>query len=171
MRVCPIYLTSIAEPKTPMRPRENVQMENGTHSPIRVLLRNKLAYSSSNARCARRMAFDFFIRFSVDGLVKYVRFLNSFKTPERSYFFLKRRMALSIDSFSWITMPTNPFTSFHTGESPTDVPEIVWSAGRSILKFSTSCRSPSFWNATIIALLPFDIRALLNTRPTSFHLL
>jgi len=33
------------------------------------------------------MAFIFFIRFLTEGLVKNVRFLNSFRTPDRSYFF------------------------------------------------------------------------------------
>ncbi len=67
--------------------------------------------SSIIARCARRIAFTFFIRRLTDGLVKNVRFLNSFKTPDRSYFFLNRRIARSIGSFSPIMMPTRLITS------------------------------------------------------------
>jgi len=52
------------------------------------------------------MAFIRFIRFFTDGFVKNVRFLNSFRIPERSYFFLNRLIALSIGSFSPIMMPT-----------------------------------------------------------------
>jgi len=57
------------------------------------------------------MAFANFIRFLTDGLVKNERFLTSFKIPDRSYFFLKRRIARSIGSFSPIMMPTKKFTS------------------------------------------------------------
>jgi len=53
------------------------------------------------------MAFSFFMRFFTDGLLKYARFLNSFNTPERSYFFLKRLIARSMGSFSETTIPTN----------------------------------------------------------------
>jgi hypothetical protein len=58
-------------------------------------------YSTSSAvRLARRIAFCFFIRFLMEGFVKKVLFLNSFNTPERSYFFLNRFIARSIGSFS-----------------------------------------------------------------------
>ncbi len=67
--------------------------------------------SSIMARCARRMALTFFIRRLTEGFVKNVRFLNSFNTPERSYFFLNRRIALSIGSLSPMMMPTKKFTS------------------------------------------------------------
>lgn len=67
--------------------------------------------SSIMARCARRIAFTLFMRRFTEGLVKKVRFLNSFKTPDRSYFFLKRRIARSIGSFSPIIMPTRFITS------------------------------------------------------------
>ena len=60
----------------------------------------------SSVRWFRRMALTSFIRFFTDGFVKNVRFLNSFSTPERSYFFLKRLIARSIDSFSLTTTPT-----------------------------------------------------------------
>ena len=42
----------------------------------------------------------FSIRFSIEGFVKKVLFLNSFRTPDRSYFFLNLLRALSIFSFS-----------------------------------------------------------------------
>lgn len=61
---------------------------------------------SANVRCALRTAFTFFILFFTEGFVKYARFLNSFKTPERSYFFLNRFNARSIGSFSDTIMPT-----------------------------------------------------------------
>jgi len=67
--------------------------------------------SSIMARCARRMALTRFMRRFTDGLVKNVRLLNSFKTPDRSYFFLKRRIARSIGSFSPKMMPTRLITS------------------------------------------------------------
>jgi hypothetical protein len=58
------------------------------------------------------MALIFFIRFFTEGFVKYARFLNSFKTPDRSYFFLKRFSARSMDSLSLTLIPTNSkFTS------------------------------------------------------------
>jgi hypothetical protein len=57
-------------------------------------------------RSARRTAFTLFMRFFTDGFVKYARRLNSFNTPERSYFFLKRLMARSMGSFSETMMPT-----------------------------------------------------------------
>ncbi len=62
--------------------------------------------SSIIARCMRRTAFARFIRFFTEGFEKNVRFLNSFNTPERSYFFLKRRIARSMGSFSPIMIPT-----------------------------------------------------------------
>ena len=62
---------------------------------------------SAIVRCALRMAFTFFMRFLTEGLVKYARFLNSFRTPERSYFFLKRLIARSMGSFSDTTIPTS----------------------------------------------------------------
>lgn len=55
------------------------------------------------------MAFRRAMRFVMDGFVKAVRRLYSFRTPERSYFFLKRRMARSIDSPSWIVTPINAY--------------------------------------------------------------
>ncbi len=57
-------------------------------------------------RWARRIAFTRFIRFFTEGFVKYALFLNSFKTPDRSYFFLNRLIARSIGSFSETTIPT-----------------------------------------------------------------
>jgi hypothetical protein len=57
--------------------------------------------------CSRPQApdrFQRFIRFLTEGFVKYARF--TFRTPERSYFFLKRLIARSM-SFSETTMPTN----------------------------------------------------------------
>ena len=62
-------------------------------------------------RWARRMAFTLFILFFTDGFVKKVLFLNSFSTPDRSYFFLNRLIALSIGSFSPMMIPTKLFTS------------------------------------------------------------
>ncbi len=56
--------------------------------------------NSIKSRCALRTALFFFIRFSTEGFVKYARRFTSFKTPERSYFFLKRRSARSMFSFS-----------------------------------------------------------------------
>jgi hypothetical protein len=62
--------------------------------------------SSIAARWARRMALASFILFFTDGLVKYDRFLTSLRIPDRSYFFLNRRIALSIGSFSPMIIPT-----------------------------------------------------------------
>lgn len=62
-------------------------------------------------RCARLAAFIFSILFLMDGLTKNVLFLYSLRIPERSYFFLKRLRALSIDSFSPTDIPTKFFTS------------------------------------------------------------
>jgi len=69
--------------------------------------------SSSSARWFLRTALTNFIRFFTEGFVKNVRFLNSFRTPERSYFFLKRLIARSMDSFSLTTIPTKCFTSLN----------------------------------------------------------
>jgi hypothetical protein len=65
--------------------------------------------SSSSVRWFLRTALTNFMRFFTDGFVKNVRFLNSFRTPERSYFFLKRLIARSMDSFSLTTIPTKVF--------------------------------------------------------------
>lgn len=48
--------------------------------------------------CCLRAALSLAIRFSTEGFIKAVRFLNSLNTPERSYFFLKRFKALSMFS-------------------------------------------------------------------------
>jgi hypothetical protein len=64
----------------------------------------------------RRMAFTRFILLRTDGFVKYVRFLNSLRIPDRSYFFLKRLSALSIGSFSWTMTPTTRITFLFVNE-------------------------------------------------------
>lgn len=109
--------------------------------------------SSSIVRCARRMAFTFFMRFLTDGFVKNVRFLNSFKMPDRSYFFLNRRMARSIGSFSPMIIPTREITSLEQ-RCPANY---ICAGTLSIIsgsadcgKFSMSLRSPSFSNETEI---------------------
>jgi hypothetical protein len=76
--------------------------------PVRIKVDEEKPHMASSiiARCARRMALTFFIRLFTDGFVKNVRFLNSFNTPDRSYFFLNRRIARSMGSFSPMIMPT-----------------------------------------------------------------
>ena len=113
--------------------------------------------ASAAFRRARRMAFRRFIRFLTEGFVKYARFLNSFSTPERSYFFLKRFIARSMGSFSETTMPTNRVTSLR-GHS--------WGSG-SIATFSRSRRSPSRSNDTTMALPPPEVRSLEMILPIS----
>jgi len=66
---------------------DTICIEGKTHHES-IMMGFLLHLSSASARCERRMAFTFFIRFFTDGLVKNVRFLNSFNTPDRSYFFL-----------------------------------------------------------------------------------
>lgn len=62
---------------------------------------------SSFALCALRRLLERFKRPSIEGLTKYAFLRNSFKTPARSYFFLKRFSILSIDSLSFICTLTN----------------------------------------------------------------
>jgi hypothetical protein len=62
---------------------------------------------SSFALWALRLLLDRFKRPSTEGLTKYAFARNSFKTPARSYFFLKRFSILSIDSLSFICTLTN----------------------------------------------------------------
>ena len=79
-------------------------------------------YSSSDAaRIVRRIAFACFIRFLTEGFVKNARFFTSFKIPDRSYFFLNRRKARSMGSFSPIRMPTKkspPSLKIHFFKQP-----------------------------------------------------
>ena len=116
---------------------------------------NSSCYIASSAivRCARRIALTFFMRFLTDGFVKNVRFLNSFKIPDRSYFFLNRRMARSIGSFSPMIIPTREITSLEQ-RCPANY---ICAGTLSIIsgsadcgKFSISLRSPSFTNETVI---------------------
>jgi hypothetical protein len=69
--------------------------------------RNDHELRSSFALCALRLLLERFERPSTEGLTKYAFARNSFKTPARSYFFLKRFSILSIDSLSFICTLTN----------------------------------------------------------------
>jgi len=70
-------------------------------------IKNNHEFFSSFARWALRRLLERFKRPSTEGLTKYAFFRNSFKTPARSYFFLKRFSILSIDSLSFICTLTN----------------------------------------------------------------
>ena len=70
------------------------------------LVKRQKNYFMISTRCARRRAFNFSIRFFTEGFTKNVRFLNSLRTPDLSYFFLKLLKALSMDSFSPTDIPT-----------------------------------------------------------------
>ncbi len=96
--------------------------------------------------------------------MKNVRFLNSFKTPDRSYFFLKRFRARSIGSFSLRTMPTkyNHLLNFN----------FCWTTvNYSAARFSINRREPSFSNETRIARPPLDVFSFAVTFPISSQVL
>jgi len=106
------------------------------------------------------MAFTFFMRFLTEGFVKNVRFLNSFNTPDRSYFFLNRFKARSIGSFSFTTIPTK---NNHLLKFANCYTVSIYSAGR----FSTNRRDPNFSKVTRIARPPLDVFSFPVTFPIS----
>ena len=78
--------------------------------PFRRRLRSRCCYSiSREMRNWRRIDFKRAMRLLIEGFVKAVRRLYSLITPARSYFFLKRRNARSMDSPSWMVTPIKLF--------------------------------------------------------------
>ena len=115
---------------------------------------------SANVLCARRTAFTFFILFFTDGFVKYARFLNSFRTPDRSYFFLNRFSARSIGSFSDTIIPTKL--------SPPQVLFLISCIQTQFTVCFTMARTRGFQEA--VALQAFRTKQLLRVLPVTFVL-
>ena len=135
--------------------------------------RNDHELRSSFALCALRLLLERFKRPSTEGFTKYAFARNSFKTPARSYFFLKRFSILSIDSLSFICTLTNVIhpllkdqrLSFSLIRSVT-LSELFPFA-EFICTFSRSCFLPLLQNSTIMTKAPLPVACFSLTTPTS----
>lgn len=83
--------------------------------------------------------------------MKNVRFLYSFNIPDRSYFFLNRLRALSIDSLSPMEIPTK----FYSPRFNFDY----------VVNDSINFFCPDFWNSTEMECFPSERISLEITFP------
>lgn len=119
--------------------------------------------SSARVRWALRIAFTFFMRFLTEGFVKYARFLNSLRMPDRSYFFLKRLMARSMGSLSATTIPTKLLHLLRVRQKSS----VCYSRSGCMITLSSNLRSPAFSNETTMACAPSEVRTFDTIFPMS----